>query len=521
MRVAGLVGLASRRLRGRTLRLGGIQARMLLLLAVAAIPLVALSGTLAWRDYETARRDVIISAKLTREAAVAERRAALFATEHLLRVLAARTALGTPGFSQTDCNAALDTAMSLDPEAYGALLVFDAAGKLMCAPSPPPPAALVAALGRLGGRVRADARPLIDAFTIDGGPESRLAIAVPITGPAGLAGAVVACVRLDQLVTMMHAGLADGALVWLIGPEGAGSDYGALAGPALPADPAVLEQARDRGLIARARDGALTSYASQMLAGGLVVLAGYRAEADLAAARHVLISRLAILAALLGIGFLLTGAGIHQYVIRPLKDLAGAVRRWRGGGAFIAAPPAGMPTEVAELSLAFRDATRRLAEREAQVRAALEERDLVMQEIHHRVKNNLQIVASLLNLQAGRIRQPEARVRAWRSAPHQHAQLPDRAVRPAVRGDGRDRGRPHHAVDRGERTGNGQRPGGAAGADRDRDGQQRAEIRLSSASARACLRHADHRGRAHCPADGGGRRRRPAGGSVGDRHRHT
>ncbi|WP_048861759.1 sensor histidine kinase, partial [Acidisphaera rubrifaciens] len=86
-----------------------------------------------------------------------------------------------------------------------------------------------------------------------------------------------------------------------------------------------------------------------------------------------------------------------------------AVRRWRGGGAFVPAMPPGTPTEVVELSLAFRDATGRLAEREAQVRAALGERDLLMQEIHHRVKNNLQIVASLLNLQAGRIRQPEAR----------------------------------------------------------------------------------------------------------------
>ena len=36
-------------------------------------------------------------------------------------------------------------------------------------------------------------------------------------------------------------------------------------------------------------------------------------------------------------------------------------------------------------------------------------KDATIREIHHRVKNNLQIVASLLNLQASRIRQPEAR----------------------------------------------------------------------------------------------------------------
>ena len=50
-----------------------------------------------------------------------------------------------------------------------------------------------------------------------------------------------------------------------------------------------------------------------------------------------------------------------------------------------------------------------MAEREGQLRSALANQDLLMQEIHHRVKNNLQIVASMLNLQASRIRLPEAK----------------------------------------------------------------------------------------------------------------
>jgi two-component sensor histidine kinase len=43
------------------------------------------------------------------------------------------------------------------------------------------------------------------------------------------------------------------------------------------------------------------------------------------------------------------------------------------------------------------------------LRSGLEQRDHMLREIHHRVKNNLQMISSLLNLQAGEIRSPRLR----------------------------------------------------------------------------------------------------------------
>lgn len=66
------------------------------------------------------------------------------------------------------------------------------------------------------------------------------------------------------------------------------------------------------------------------------------------------------------------------------------------------------PVETDEgtlVSAAIRDVSR-TKEIEHQIRASLKDKEALLQEIHHRVKNNLQIIASMLSLQSGYISDP-------------------------------------------------------------------------------------------------------------------
>ena len=105
----------------------------------------------------------------------------------------------------------------------------------------------------------------------------------------------------------------------------------------------------------------------------------------------------------------IVGSG-HSLSLNPeLRLLGQAVEAWRAGDVFGTAQFRHSQADLRRLSFSFKRATLALDRRGEQLRRAIAEQDLLMQEIHHRVKNNLQIVASLLNLQASRIRLPEAR----------------------------------------------------------------------------------------------------------------
>lgn len=66
------------------------------------------------------------------------------------------------------------------------------------------------------------------------------------------------------------------------------------------------------------------------------------------------------------------------------------------------------PAEIRSLGETFSRMADLISSRETELRDSLTQKELLVREIHHRVKNNLQLVMSLLNLHARRIKDPRA-----------------------------------------------------------------------------------------------------------------
>jgi len=68
-----------------------------------------------------------------------------------------------------------------------------------------------------------------------------------------------------------------------------------------------------------------------------------------------------------------------------------------------------MPPEIRELAETLEQMADAIVGRDASLRDSLAQKDALMREIHHRVKNNLQVISSLLNMQQRALSDPAAR----------------------------------------------------------------------------------------------------------------
>jgi two-component sensor histidine kinase len=68
-----------------------------------------------------------------------------------------------------------------------------------------------------------------------------------------------------------------------------------------------------------------------------------------------------------------------------------------------------MPPEIRDLAATLEEMAAGIAGRDASLRESLAQKDALMREIHHRVKNNLQVISSLLSMQQRALTDPAAR----------------------------------------------------------------------------------------------------------------
>lgn len=106
---------------------------------------------------------------------------------------------------------------------------------------------------------------------------------------------------------------------------------------------------------------------------------------------------------------LITWLLVSRLLIRPLKRLERAVGHYEPGEALELPRKLGPSREIQELRHAFARAVARVDESDAEMTSALEGQRRLVREVHHRVKNNLQVVASLLNIHGRNATASEAR----------------------------------------------------------------------------------------------------------------
>jgi two-component sensor histidine kinase len=392
---------------------GRIRVRLALIVLIAAVPLLILSATLALQNYHLALHATAATASRLRESAIARHASAIGGARQVLQALSEGSDLvsGDP----QDCDQRLAAMLALQSARYVNFAVSNDAGNLVCSALPLSNDGIKAMSNARNGALFEAARARGDLVL---GPIRPSALSgrdvipaiYPIMRGGKVAGFLYAGLRMDWFSRPADTPSSELKAVWIVDSSHHVTQVASTGALGLPPTPLMrqLEQAPDV-VGARSAGGAPYAYASALLGDGYSMIVAYPAADDRAAARSLLIRRVGQLGLLLLLGLAAVAIGVHLFLVEPLGDLSAAVAQWRATGRFNPAQLRMPPTELREMAISFAEAIQSLAEHADRHRAAVAQQELLMKEIHHRVKNNLQIVASLLNLQASRIRLPEAR----------------------------------------------------------------------------------------------------------------
>lgn len=378
-----------------------LSAQIILALALALLPLGALAVLAAIGNYNDLRAS---QADLARSRIESLRRTAAANLDQEFGVLQALLLQQeTTPRERNRCDRQFTRIAQIDP-LVESIIRIDANGRLLCASSGaalPPPVVLTSAAGVQSGPTRFLRALLLDDSSVDrdlvlgvrnlsvGDDGDSILARVPRARATLLVDPELR--RADEHVRLLRFG--EPVAVWN-GKTG--------SNPLSEISLAALDQPVEQ---ITARDGSrwLVGSADFTLPGLRLVLARPAAEVSITQALNIALPMMMWLVAV-AIGW----AGINWLVARPLASMRRSVDRYAagdssvrlGGGHFVS-------QEIEQFGVAFDRMADQIDTHEDELRGALATQKRLTREVHHRVKNNLQIVSSLLSLQSRDAASPE------------------------------------------------------------------------------------------------------------------
>lgn len=107
---------------------------------------------------------------------------------------------------------------------------------------------------------------------------------------------------------------------------------------------------------------------------------------------------------------LLAWLGVEQLVIRHIRKLSASINSFASGSRTVGdIDVANAPLEVREMADAYERMTETILHDEAELEDVVHQKEVLVREVHHRVKNNLQLISSIMNIQMRQARTLEAK----------------------------------------------------------------------------------------------------------------